>query len=57
MFCIKLRKMKPFGTRALLFSYAGMVLEKKRGSMMPDHASEILFVRENLFLLAFQLDW
>ena len=57
MFCIKLRKNEPFGTRALLFSYAGMVLEKKRGSMMPDHASEILFVRENLFLLAFQLDW
>ena len=40
-----------------LFSYAGMLLEKKRGSMIPDHANEILFVRENLFLLAFQLDW
>ena len=40
-----------------LFSYGGLLLKKNRASMLPEKVDKILFIRENLFLLAFQIDW
>ena len=40
-----------------LFSYAGLLLTKKRGSMLPERVHQTLFLRENLFLLALKLEW
>ena len=40
-----------------LFSYGGMVLEDRRASMNPDKVDKILFLRENIVLTNFQLDW
>ena len=40
-----------------LFSYAGLLLSKKRGRILPERVDQILFLRENLFLLALKLEW
>ena len=40
-----------------LFSYAGLLLTKKRGNMLPERVDQTLFLRENLFLLALKLEW
>ena len=40
-----------------LFSYAGLLLTKKRGSMLPERVDQTLFLRENLLLLALRLEW
>ena len=39
------------------FSYAGLVLDKHRSSMNPENLDKIMFIRENLFLLNFKIDW
>ena len=40
-----------------LFSYAGMVMEDRRALLMPERVNKILFLRENLVMLNFKLDW
>ena len=40
-----------------LFSYAGLLLSKKRGRILPERVDQTLFLRENLFLLALKLEW
>ena len=40
-----------------LFSYAGLLLTKKRGSMLPERVDQTLFLHENLLLLALRLEW
>ena len=40
-----------------LFSYAGMVLEDRRARLNSDKLNQIVFLRENIVLANFQLDW
>ena len=40
-----------------LFSDGGLVLDKKRNGMDPEHVNGTLFVRENYALGNFELDW
>ena len=40
-----------------LFSYAGLAMDKHRASMNPENLDRIMFIRENLFLLNFKIDW
>ena len=40
-----------------LFSYAGLVAEDGRASLQPERLNKILFLRENIFMLNFKLDW
>ena len=40
-----------------LFSYAGMVMEDRRALMLPERVNRILFLRENLVMMNFKLDW
>ena len=40
-----------------LFSYAGFVLNQHQGSMQPEKLDQILFVRENLFMMNFRIEW
>ena len=40
-----------------LFSYSGMVLDSRRAAMDPENLDRIMFIRENLFLLNFKIEW
>ena len=40
-----------------LFSYAGMVMEDRRALLLPERVNRILFLRENLVMMNFKLDW
>ena len=40
-----------------LFSYCGIVLDSRRASMNPENLDWIMFIRENLFLLNFKIEW
>ena len=40
-----------------LFSYAGQVATDRRGSLLPERLHRILFLRENLVMLNFKLEW
>ena len=40
-----------------LFSYAGQVATDRRGSLLPERLHRILFLRENLVMLNFRLEW
>ena len=40
-----------------LFSYAGMISVDKRGSLAPERLDNILFLRENVVMLAFNLEF
>ena len=40
-----------------LFSYAGLILSNNRSSMQPEKLDQTLFIRENLFMLNFTIEW
>ena len=40
-----------------LFSYAGLILSNNRSSMQPEKIYQTLFIRENLFMLNFTIEW
>ena len=40
-----------------LFSYAGLIADEKRGRLQPERLEKILFLRENLAMLGFKLEW
>ena len=40
-----------------LFSYAGLIADEKRGRLQPERLEKILFLRENLAMLEFRLEW
>jgi hypothetical protein len=40
-----------------MFSYAGMVADNKRSSLLPERLNRILFLRGNLVMMTFLLDW
>jgi hypothetical protein len=40
-----------------LFSECGNILNKKRNALSPDRLDEIIFIRKNIFLINFDIDW
>ena len=40
-----------------LFSYAGLIADPRRARLQPERLEKILFLRENLAMLAFKLEW
>ena len=40
-----------------LFSECGAALTKKRNSLCPDRLDKIIFLRKNIFLIGFEIDW
>ena len=40
-----------------LFSYGGMVARDRRASLQPERLDRILFLRENIVMLNFKLEW
>ena len=40
-----------------LFSYAGLIADPRRARHQPERLEKILFLRENLAILAFKLEW
>ena len=40
-----------------LFSIAGMISDQRRKRLLPQRLEKILFLRENLFMLSFKLEW
>jgi hypothetical protein len=40
-----------------LFSVAGQIASDKRSGMLPDNLEKVLFLRENILILNFVLDW
>ena len=40
-----------------LFSVAGQIMDEKRKNMLPENLERILFLRENLIVTNFSLDW
>ena len=40
-----------------LFSVAGQVMDEKRSNLLPDNLDKILFLRENIKEMNFNLDW
>jgi len=40
-----------------LFSECGFILSKKRNSLSPDRLDQIIFIRKNLYLVNFDIDW
>ena len=40
-----------------LFSVAGQVLDEKRAKMLPENLEKILFLRENILVTNYNLDW
>ena len=39
------------------FSYAWLIADEKRGRLQPERLEKILFLRENLAMLGFMLEW
>ena len=40
-----------------LFSIAGLISDARRKNLLPQRLERILFLRENLFMLSFELEW
>ena len=40
-----------------LFSIAGLISDKRRKKLLPQRLEKILFLRENLYMLSFKLEW
>ena len=40
-----------------LFSVAGQVMDEKRAKMLPENLEKILFLRENILVTNYTLDW
>ena len=40
-----------------LFSVAGQIMDEKRTNMLPENLEKILFMRENIIVTNFSLDW
>ena len=40
-----------------LFSVAGQIMDEKRTNMLPENLERILFLRENVIVTNFSLDW
>ena len=40
-----------------LFSYAGLISDARQKNLLPERLERILFLRENLYMLSFKLEW
>ena len=40
-----------------LFSVAGQIMDEKRANLLPDNLEKILFLRENILITNYTLDW
>ena len=40
-----------------LFSVAGQIMDEKRANLLPDNLEKILFLRENILVTNYRLDW
>jgi len=40
-----------------LFSSAGLIADDIRSRLLPDNLEKLLFLRENILMLNFELDW
>ena len=40
-----------------LFSVAGQVMDEKRAKLLPENLEKILFLRENILVTNYNLDW
>ena len=40
-----------------LFSVAGQIMDEKRANLLPDNLEKILFLRENILVTNYSLDW